>query len=203
MECSAVFTLHACVHALTDRILHCQCSVQMGFSFFHSPTYAHTRAPSHIVGTVVNGQLLTVFVLSFLVKSLYHFGASRYLTHMNDTNDAQPLKMYVIIRYCIRFKWKFQFLCWLKFLWFFSFLFFFLSTFIMPFFVRSLLRFCDVSFLFRSHHCFCFLCRFHFLTFSFVHFQREMKKKKQNEKENSIENRTIFVIALNVECMQA
>lgn len=88
MECSAVFTLHACVHALTDRILHCQCSVQMGFSFIHSPTYAHTRASSHIVGTVVNGQLLTVFVLSFLVKSLYHFGASRYLTHMNDTNDA-------------------------------------------------------------------------------------------------------------------
>lgn len=79
---------------------------------------------------------------------------------------------------------------------------FFLSTFIMPFFVRSLLRFCDVSFLFRSHHCFCFLCRFHFLTFSFVHFQRETKKK-QNEKENSIENRTIFVIALNVEYMQA
>lgn len=111
MECSAVFTLHACVHALTDRILHCQCSVQMRFSFIHSPTYAHTCAPSHIVATVVNGQLLTVFVLSFLVKSLYHFGASRYLTHMNDTNDAQPLEMYVIIRYCIRFKWKFQFLC--------------------------------------------------------------------------------------------
>lgn len=89
------------------------------------------------------------------------------------------LKMCVIIRYCIRFKWKFQFLCWLKFLWFSIFrlcvcvcmdmrvcvcacVMSFLQSFVS--FLCAFMR----SFLLRCF--FCFLCRFHFLTSSFVHF---------------------------------